>query len=154
MWIKAFVSLCCLFFVTPVWAQSVECTYFIVQLPESWMVVQEPKFVDGMVTASFGRMDKAVSVFCMAGRNMGADARRMAADLARELKATSEPVAHKGQYLFSYTVQGIISQAVVAVDKDLYLFVGVMGDITAGQAFVRDCLSSQNYPGMIPKYGM
>lgn len=148
---KLFFTILCLLIAVPVFAQKVDCTYFTADMPDDWTVVQGPSLEEDVLMVIFGRKDRSAAVFIMTGKNQGADAKATAMDLAEELNAAKEPVERDGRYFFPFTILDADSEAVVAVDGDLFMMTSFMGDVSAGMEFAGKYIVSEKYPGLIPK---
>lgn len=121
------------------------CRYYTVSLPDDWKALMPPTENQGMTRAIFAKAAGSSVVTMVVAPRGVADAKTIAGMFAEQFKADKPPVEKNGQYTFTFTRQGIPSQAWVATDGDVFMVTTITGNRKEAQTFLKERVKSAEY---------
>lgn len=134
------------------------CPYYTVHLPPDWKAIRAPEESQGVVNAIFAKNPSSPIVTMIVGPRQGAEGDLIASMFADQFKASKNPTQKNGQYFFSFpqTIPGVQTPvpayACISVDGDYFMLTTYTGNQKDAQNFIKNALSSKEYPDLIPKY--
>ena len=133
----------------PQLVQALETTYFSVDLPDSWELMQQRE-TGGVTMAIFGTKSRDVLVTTVVSSAGGVELKAIAENFALQYKARRAPQVKNGQASFSYTPYDKgEGQAWLALQDDIYMFTTAEGDLRKAREFIKK-MKSEKYPSLIP----
>lgn len=135
----------------PVTPGEYKCKYYSVKLDEGWKAIVAPEEVSGNVNAIFATDSGSTLVTMVAGPSGGEDAKTVATMFAEQFKATGQPVLKNGQYTFQFPIQNSVASAWVTVYDGVFMMAYIAGSTRQGLKFIKDCIHSEGYPGLLPQ---
>lgn len=125
--------------------------YYTVKLAQGWKAIVPPEEQLGNVNAIFATDTGSSVVTMVAGPSSGEDAHTIAKMFAEQFKARKQPQLENGLYTFQFPIQNTMATAYVASYDGNFMMTYIAGNIRSGQKFIRECISSQSWPGLLPK---
>lgn len=127
------------------------CKYYSVKLPSGWKAIVAPEEQMGNVNAIFATDTGSSIVTMVAGPSSGEDAQTIAAMFAEQFKAKQQPTLKNGQYTFQFPIQNTTATAYVASYDGQFMMSYIAGNLKPAQKFIRECIKSDTWPGLLPK---
>lgn len=127
------------------------CRYYKVKMPPNWKAIVPPEETLGSVNAIFATDTASSVVTIVAGPSGGEDAQTVAEMFASQFKAPKPPTLKNGQYIFQFPIQKSVAQAWVAAYDNVFMMTYIAGNKSQGLGFIRDCVKSDSYPGLLPQ---
>lgn len=135
----------------PVSTRDFTCKYYSVKLADGWKAIVAPEETLGSINAIFATDTGSTVVTMVAGPSGGEDAQTIAAMFAEQFKAQKQPTLKNGQYTFQFPIQNTVASAWVSVYDGIFMMSYIAGNTRQGLKFIRDCIRSDNYPGLLPQ---
>lgn len=127
------------------------CKYYRVKLPSGWKAIVPPEDQMGNVNAIFATDTGSSIVTMVAGPSNGEDAQTIASMFAEQFKAKKPPVLENGRYIFQFPIQNSLATAYVASYDGNFMMSYIAGNMKAAQKFIKECISSDSWPGLLPQ---
>lgn len=152
----AFVLVCLLAVWAPLsghCAETLECRYFSVELPDDWQAVSPPdeNAAISLTNAHFAKRGGSTSVAIIVAPTGNLDAKTIAETFAQQYNAAKGPAENNGQYTFAFKQLGANCQAWVTTQDDVFMFTAILGNQREGMAFVRKYVKSADYAKLLPR---
>lgn len=130
---------------------ELNCKYYTVSVPDDWKTLMPPTQNQGMTSAIFEQAAGSAVVTMVIGPRGVDDAKTIAGLFAEQFKAEKPPVEKNGQFTFSFSRQGMLCQAWVATEGDVFMLTSIWGNSNEAQAFIRQHVKSSDYAKLLPK---
>lgn len=127
------------------------CPYYTVNLPTGWQAILPPTENLGQVSAVFAKNGQNPSVTMTIAQHGGVPLKTIAEMFAEQFQAPRQPSLKNGQYVFSYTQNGVPNQVWVATDGPLFMITAIGGNQKEGLNFLKTCVKSEHYPSLLPQ---
>lgn len=127
------------------------CKYYSVKMPEGWQAIVPPEDQMGNINAIFATNTGGTILTMVAGPSSGEDAQAIANMFAEQFKAKDTPVLKNGLYTFKFPVQNAMATAWVASYDGNFMMTYIVGSIKEAQKFIRENITSESWPGLLPK---
>lgn len=135
-----------------------ECPYYTVHLPPDWKAFRAPEERQGIIYAIFEKNPSSPIVTIIVGPRKGAEPDLIAGLFADQFKAPKSPVQKNDQFFFSFPqiIPGaqspITAYACLGIDGDYFMLTIYTGNQKEAQNFIKNSISSKDYPCLLPKY--
>lgn len=134
------------------------CPFYTIRLPAGWKAIRPPEEKQGLVNAIFAKNPASPIVTIIVGPRQGAAPDLIAAMFAEQFKATKDPAQKNGQFFFSYpqplpdSQSPVTANACLSSDGEYFMLTTYTGNQKEAQNFIKNSLSSDDYPNLVPKY--
>lgn len=132
--------------------------FYTVNLPPDWKAIRAPEEKQGLVNAIFAKNSSSPIVTMIVGPRQGAEPDLIANMFAEQFKASKAPTQKNDQFFFSYpqalpdSQTPLTAHACLGIDGDYFMLTTYTGNQKDAQNFIKNNVSSENYPNLIPVY--
>ncbi len=134
------------------------CPFYKVNLPPDWKAIRSPEEKQGIINAIFAKNTASPVITMIVGPRQGAEPEMIAGMFAEQFKAGKDPVQKNDQFFFSFpqtppdSQTPITAHACLGIDGDYFMLTIYTGNQKEAQNFIKNDVSSEKYPGLLPKY--